>query len=796
MATNSIKGLTIEIGGDTTKLGKALDDVNKRGRDLSQELGQINKLLKMDPGNTDLLAQKQKVLAEAVETTAEKLETLKEAEKQVQKQFERGEVSEEQVRALQREIIQTEKKMESYERASKETADEIDRLGDESKDAKKDVDKLGDESKETGKELEKAGDKASTFGEKAKKAGELAVKGLAAVSAVVAAAGAALVKASADAAAYADDILTTSTVTGISTEKLQAYSYAAELVDVSLETLTKSHAKQIKSMKAAQDGTKLAVDAYQKLGVEVMNADGSLRDGETVYWEVIDALGEMENETERDALAMQILGKSAQELNPLIEAGADKMAELTKEAKEVGAVMSDDALSALGEFDDAIQRLKGSAGAAKNALGTVLLPELTKLTQDGGALLAEFTQHLNASGGGLDGFVAAVGQMGDKLGGKVGEWAGLILTKASELLPSIIQVGLSLLTSLATTIIENLPSLIETGLQAGVAFLQGLTEAIPLLTEAIVDMIPELVDALVTGIPQLIDGAVQLFLAILDAIPLILPPLIEAIPQIVLTIIDALVAAIPDLLNGAVTFLLAIVQAIPLLLEELYPQIPTIVDAVINGLLDNLPLLIDGAIKLFFGILEAIPEIQMALVRNMPSIVSSIVSGLLRCIPELIKAGGQLLEGLIKGMMDFDIWGAIQGVGNAVVDGFKKVFDIHSPSRVMAGLGKMLDEGLAQGVEANAKAPVQALGDLSDAMLDEAGTLNGLTLERKLTHTFDAPETTAPGEGLSNKLDKIYQAILRGHIIMLDGKTLVGSTAVRYDNELGQRRVLAERGAL
>ena len=79
MANNTIKGLTVEIGGDTTKLGNALADVEKKSRDLSSELGQINKLLKMDPGNADLLAQKQKVLAEAVSNTAEKLETLQEA---------------------------------------------------------------------------------------------------------------------------------------------------------------------------------------------------------------------------------------------------------------------------------------------------------------------------------------------------------------------------------------------------------------------------------------------------------------------------------------------------------------------------------------------------------------------------------------------------------------------------------------------------------------------------------------------------------------------------------------------
>lgn len=154
---NTIKGLTVEIGGDTTKLGKALEDVNKKTRDLSGELGQINKLLKLDPGNADLLAQKQKVLAEAVSNTSEKLKTLKEAEAQVQKQFKRGEVSEAQVRELQREIIATTKKLDDYEKASKETADAIKELGKESKDA-------GDKVKKAGKESDKAEKSADDLG--------------------------------------------------------------------------------------------------------------------------------------------------------------------------------------------------------------------------------------------------------------------------------------------------------------------------------------------------------------------------------------------------------------------------------------------------------------------------------------------------------------------------------------------------------------------------------------------------------------------------------------------------------
>lgn len=144
MASKVIKGLTVEIGGDTTKLGKALDKVETKTHDLSRELGEVNKLLRMDPGNTELLAQKQQILAEAVETTKEKLDTLKEAERQVQEQFARGEVSAEQVRALQREIAATEQKLQGYERAADETADKVRRLGNGADDAAREIDNMAE----------------------------------------------------------------------------------------------------------------------------------------------------------------------------------------------------------------------------------------------------------------------------------------------------------------------------------------------------------------------------------------------------------------------------------------------------------------------------------------------------------------------------------------------------------------------------------------------------------------------------------------------------------------------------
>lgn len=141
MNGKQIKGLTVEIGGDTAKLGKSLEGVYNKGTALSTELGKINKLLKLDPTNTELLAQKQKVLSDAISTTEEKLRILKEAEQQAQAQFEKGEISAEQYRSLQREVIATETKLKQYKKAAEETAHAAESLGDS-------ADRAADELKE------------------------------------------------------------------------------------------------------------------------------------------------------------------------------------------------------------------------------------------------------------------------------------------------------------------------------------------------------------------------------------------------------------------------------------------------------------------------------------------------------------------------------------------------------------------------------------------------------------------------------------------------------------------------
>ena len=197
-----------------------------------------------------------------------------------------------------------------------------------------------------------------------------------------------------EAAGRADDILTLAKVTGLDTDTIQEMQYAAELIDVSFDLIQSSLTKLKSNMHSASSGNDKLIESFNKLGVCVTNADGSLRDAETVFYETIDALGRIENVTERDALAMEIFGRRAEELNPLIQAGSGKLKELAKEAENVNYIMSGETLEALGAVDDSYQRLLKTQEAGRDEMAGQLAPgveELHKVWADfckeGGELL-------------------------------------------------------------------------------------------------------------------------------------------------------------------------------------------------------------------------------------------------------------------------------------------------------------------------------------------------------------------------------------------------------------------------
>lgn len=418
MAGN-IKGVTIEFQGDTTRLDKALRQIQNNTKSLDKELKQVDKALKFNPTNVELWRQKQQLLTQKVDETKKKLDALKQAQAQMDAQG--VDKNSEEYRKLQRDIIVTENQVKNFE-------GQLRKIGNVNLRA------TSEQFKEMGNKLTQAGE---------------AMQGLSMAAAAVAASiGAVTVKS----ASWADDINTMSKIYGIGTRELQQYSAAAELVDVDVETIAKSHSKLTKQMNSAAKGTGASAEAFEKLGVSVTNSDGSLRDADAVWQDTIKALGSMENETERDAVAMQLMGKSAQELNPLIEDGGEAYKNLADTlAKYDLDYIDQETLDQANAFKDSLDTIKAVGMVAFQQLGTTLAaylaPAMEKVVDLVGRIAQWFTSlspETQALIAGIASVVAVLAPLLIGLG-KVSFAISSIMSLAATLTPIIAGVGTTLL---------------------------------------------------------------------------------------------------------------------------------------------------------------------------------------------------------------------------------------------------------------------------------------------------------------------------------------------------------------
>ena len=378
MAGN-IKGITIRFEGDTTKLDQALRKVNNETKKIDKELRQVDKALKFNPTSVELWRQKQDLLKKKIEETGKKLDALKQA--QAQMDAAGVDKNSEEYRKLQREIIVTENQVKTFE-------GQLRKIGNVNLRA------TSEQFKEIGNKLTAAGQAMRAF----------SLAGAAAVGAL----GTMTYKA----VSAADKLNTLSKVTGVNTRDLQKYALTAEQVDVSVEAIAKSHTRLKKNMLSAQKGTGTAAEAFDKLGVNVKNTDGSLRDADTVWQETIAALGQMENETERDAIAMQLMGKSASELNPLIEDGGETYKRVAELFEKYNLELVDqNTLDRAEQFKDGLDDIKSMGTLAFEMLGArlaeYLLPVIEKVVDVVGRIVG-WLANLNPKVLAVIGAVAAV----------------------------------------------------------------------------------------------------------------------------------------------------------------------------------------------------------------------------------------------------------------------------------------------------------------------------------------------------------------------------------------------------
>lgn len=368
-----IAGITIEIGGDTTDLQKSLKSVDSQLKKTQSNLKDIDKLLKLDPNNTELLRQKQQELEKAIGLTKTRLEELKNAQSQVSEGSAEWD-------ALQREIIATEQSLGQLEgqyaalqAGTDQTAQKTRSLGEAFREMSA---KAAEHLQAVGKKLQDAGKSIEEFGNK-----------LAPVSGAAAAIGTALLKMGYDAATGADDLNTLAKQTGISTAELQKMQYASDLIDVSLNDITGA----LKKMKPKMSENN---QTFKDLGVSVTDADGNLRDATDVFYDTVEALSKIENETEKDQIAMELFGKGADSLAGIIDDGGQALKEYGEQAEELGVILDQDTLNALNEANDVIDQTKAQVKGTMAVIGSQVVPVLMPLLQKGAELVAKIGEKL------------------------------------------------------------------------------------------------------------------------------------------------------------------------------------------------------------------------------------------------------------------------------------------------------------------------------------------------------------------------------------------------------------------
>ena len=389
----------------------ALAEINSGLRVLKSELNLASEQFKDNAGSVDALSKKNDILERSILTQQKKIEKLKEALQYAGKEY--GESSEKTngwkiaLNNAEAELAKMQGELDANTDALKKMATPLDKvrsafaatkeqgggvkevlanLKDEFTLSTDSANGLGtaltDIAGHFGIQLPEGASKAASALNGINAGAALAVTGIGLLAAAIVKAEKALISMTKESAEYAKEIKTLSSVTGQSAESLQEFDYAAEMIGVSSDRIRDSLKETTNKMQEAATGTGDAYEAYKRLKVEITNTDGSLRSAQDVFYDTIDALGEMKNKTERDALAMDLMSESAQELNPLIDLGGEKMRAYAQEAHDMGYVLDNDALKSLQSVDDAYSRLQKTQEGVKNQLAVEFAPYLEEFYGD------------------------------------------------------------------------------------------------------------------------------------------------------------------------------------------------------------------------------------------------------------------------------------------------------------------------------------------------------------------------------------------------------------------------------
>lgn len=368
-------GLNIGVEGDAA-FQKKIALINQNAKELNSEMKAVTSGFNDNDSAQKRLTATTGVLTKQMENQRTKIDLLKKKLSEQEKQLE------EIAKEYQKTVEEQGKDSEAAQKLANDyarQATEVSKTKTQVNQATAEYNKLGTEMEKQSQQLDKASSKGEKFKaamDKVAQAAQKVAEKTRAVSAAAAGLVTAMVGMAVKAGKTADDYNTLAKQTGFSTAQLQKMAYAADIIDVSMDDITGAASKMKRSLESNEE-------TFNALGVSIRNADGSLRDSTDVFFDTVEALSRVENETERDTIAMKLFGRGADSLAGIIDDGGAALHQLGDEAEAAGLILGQDALDSANEFNDALDELKAKAQqaflSAGSTLSTVLQPALETL---------------------------------------------------------------------------------------------------------------------------------------------------------------------------------------------------------------------------------------------------------------------------------------------------------------------------------------------------------------------------------------------------------------------------------
>lgn len=497
--------------------------------------------------------------------------------------------------------------------------------------------KLSLDTSEYEKGLDSAEKKGSNFGSGLLKATKLGGAALAAVGTAAIATGTAIVGATNDIASYGDNIDKMSQKIGISAEAYQEWDAILQHSGASVDSLQPA-------MKTLATQAQKGNVAFKKLGIsEEQVANLSQED---LFSAVVAGLQNMEESTERTAIASELLGRGATELGALFNTTAEETENMRQKVHELGGVMSNEAVADAAKFQDTLQDMTTAFDGLKRGMISDFMPVITEVMEGLTAIFSGDESGVAKLSEGIGNFANKIIESLPDILDAGAEIVKTLLNVILENLPTLIDAGMEVIAELATGILDNLPEIITTAIEIIKTLAIGLIQALPNLIPAVVDIVLDIVDILIDNIDLLVDGAIAIVVGLAEGIIKALPRLLDRAPEIIEKLVQAIIRNVPKLLEAAVQ----------------------IITKLVSGIIQNLPKLISAAGQIIVSLVSGIGQLFGKVLNIGKEIIDKVKEGLFSKIKDAANWGKDMLDNFIGGIKQKvgAVVDAVKGVGEKI----------------------------------------------------------------------------------------------------------------------------------